>query len=235
MEAMLVREKLYVNNIPAIIWGEPSEKAYIYVHGKMSYKESAEYFAELAQRQGYQTISFDLPEHGERKDENYPCDVWNGMNDLNQIADFSLNRWNSLSLYACSLGAHFALHAYRDRKFEYCLFQSPVLDMNQLIHKMFRWFHLSEDILREKRSIRTPFHVMTWDYYMYVKEHPIDKWETPTNILYGTRDEMQTRDVIDDFVNKFNCELVISENSSHGFAKEADLPIANAWMEQYIK
>ncbi|BBF42309.1 alpha/beta hydrolase [Lachnospiraceae bacterium KM106-2] len=235
MEEMLVREKRYVNNIPVIVWGAPSDRAYIYVHGKMSYKESAEPFAELAMRKGYQTISFDLPEHGERKDENYPCDIWNGMNDLNQIADYAAERWNSLSLYACSLGAHFALHAYRDRKFQYCMFQSPVLDMNQLIHRMFRWFHLSEDILKEKQVIKTPFHVMTWDYYQYVLSHPIDKWETPTNILYGTRDEMQSRDIIDDFVAKFHSELVIAENSYHGFAKEHDIPIAYSWMETYMR
>lgn len=235
MEEMLVREKLMVNNIPAIVWGEQSDKAYIYVHGKMSYKESAEEFAIIAQERGYQTISFDLPEHGERSDENYPCDIWNGMNDLTQIGDYAFARWSKLSLYACSLGAHFALHAYQDRPFEYCLFQSPILDMDFLIHKMFRWFHLSEEILKERQVVKTPFHVMSWDYYMYVKEHPIEKWEIPTNILYGTRDGMQSREIIDQFVEKFHCKLILSENSSHGFAKEPDLPIAHDWMNEYIK
>ena len=41
------------------------EKVYIHVHGKMSRKEYAEAFAEIAEKKGYQTISFDLPEHGE--------------------------------------------------------------------------------------------------------------------------------------------------------------------------
>lgn len=235
MEKTVVREKLFVNNIPAIVWGEPSDKAYVYVHGKMSYKESAEEFALLAENLGYQTISFDLPEHGERNDENYPCDIWNGMNDLNQIADYAFERWNTLSLYACSLGAHFALYIYKDRPFEYCMFQSPVLDMEFLIHKMFRWFHLSEEMLQEQQVIKTPFHVMSWDYYMYVKQHPVEKWDIPTNILYGTRDEMQTRELVDEFTNKFHCQLITIENGSHGFAKEQDLPIARWWMEEYIK
>lgn len=235
MEEMLVREKLYVNNIPAIVWGEPSQKVYIYVHGKMSYKESAEQFAELAMKKGYQTISFDLPEHGERHDENYPCDVWNGCNDLNQILDYAQGRWENISLYACSIGAHFALYAYQDKKLDYCMFQSPILDINQLIHRMFRWFHLSEEALRERKVIKTPFHVMTWDYYTYILEHPIERWETPTNILYGTRDEMQTRESVEEFASKYGCELVVAENSFHGFAKERDLPVAYEWMETYIK
>lgn len=52
----------------------------------MSDKESAEIFGRIAQNKGYQTISFDLPEHGERKDENYRCDIWNVISYLYQIS-----------------------------------------------------------------------------------------------------------------------------------------------------
>ncbi len=50
-----------VGNIPTLIWGEKSNKAYIFVHGKMSSKEAAMDFAAIGERLGYQTISFDLP------------------------------------------------------------------------------------------------------------------------------------------------------------------------------
>ena len=76
--------KFYLAKIPVIIWSVESDKVFIYVHGKMSNKESAELFASIAQSMGYQTISFDLPEHGERKDENYRCDVFNGVFDLSK-------------------------------------------------------------------------------------------------------------------------------------------------------
>lgn len=42
------REKIYIDEIPAIIWGEKSDKAYIYIHGKMQCKEDAKDFAEIA-------------------------------------------------------------------------------------------------------------------------------------------------------------------------------------------
>ena len=32
-------ERILVSGIPAIIWGEPSKKVYLHVHGKMSRKE----------------------------------------------------------------------------------------------------------------------------------------------------------------------------------------------------
>lgn len=41
----------------------------------MSDNESAETFAQIAENKGYQTISFELPEHGERISEKYRCDI----------------------------------------------------------------------------------------------------------------------------------------------------------------
>ena len=54
-------EKFAVEDIPSVLWGEPSDKIYIYVHGKQGYKEYAEAFAKVAEEKGYQTLSFDLP------------------------------------------------------------------------------------------------------------------------------------------------------------------------------
>ena len=59
-------EKCLIQGIPTVIWGEPSEKAYLFVHGKMSSKDAAALFAGIAQEKGCQTLSFDLPEHGDR-------------------------------------------------------------------------------------------------------------------------------------------------------------------------
>ncbi|EGD48026.1 hypothetical protein Cpap_2712 [Ruminiclostridium papyrosolvens DSM 2782] len=40
-------QNIKINSIPAIIWGDESDKLYIHVHGKMSCKEHAESFAEI--------------------------------------------------------------------------------------------------------------------------------------------------------------------------------------------
>ena len=106
------KEIISIDDIPAILWGKTSQKIFIYIHGKMSRKEYAEYFAIIVENKGYQTLSFDLPEHGERTDHAYRCDVWNGMHDLNVIADYVFDKWNQVSLFACSLGAYFSLNTY---------------------------------------------------------------------------------------------------------------------------
>ena len=40
------REKTLISGIPAIVWGEPSDRAYIHKQKKMSRKEYAESFAD---------------------------------------------------------------------------------------------------------------------------------------------------------------------------------------------
>jgi alpha-beta hydrolase superfamily lysophospholipase len=92
----MIREKIYIENIPAIIWREKSNKAYIFVHGKLSNKESAEEFAAIATDKGYQTISFDLPEHGERSIQDYKCDIFNGITDLIKISEYVFERWEKV-------------------------------------------------------------------------------------------------------------------------------------------
>ncbi len=83
-------EKVKINHIPSIIWGEKSQKVFIAIHGNMSYKEDQviKILAEDIIDKGYQLISFDLPEHGERKlDTKYLCQVQNCINDLKQVIE----------------------------------------------------------------------------------------------------------------------------------------------------
>ncbi|MEG0540901.1 MAG: alpha/beta hydrolase [Angelakisella sp.] len=227
-------QNIEINSIPAIIWGEQSDKVYIHVHGKQSRKEYAENFAEIAEKKGYQTLSFDLPEHGERTDSSYRCDVWNGMHDLSLIADYAFSKWNDVSLFACSLGAYFSLNTYADRGFTKCLFQSPVLDMEYLVRQMFIWFHVTEERLRVEKEISTPVDLLRWDYFQYILEYPIENWNFPTSILYGGKDNMQSYKVVKDFVDAHHCKLTVSENSEHPFMQPEDMAIVTAWLEDNI-
>lgn len=228
------KNRIEINRIPAIIWGEKSDKVYLCVHGKMSSKESAEGIAIIAEQRGYQTISFDLPGHGERKNEDKRCDIWNGIQDLTAIGDYVFANWKEVSLYACSLGAYFCLNAYHTRKIEKCLFQSPILDMEYLIKQMMVWFEISEERLAREKEIDTPIDTMTWDYYQYVKAHPVLNWNTKTHILFAGRDTLQSLKIVKAFAGRFNCVLTISENSEHPFMSEEDRPIVDQWLQDNL-
>lgn len=224
------QKKIKISGIPAILWGAPAPRIFIHVHGKMSAKEYAADFAEIADERGFQTLSFDLPEHGERAGEPDRCDIWNGIRDLNIIADWVFSRWDDVSLFACSLGAYFSLNAYAGRPFKRCLFQSPVVDMEYLVQQMMTWFDVTEARLEAEKEIATPIDPLRWDYFQYVKAHPIETWPIPTAILYGGKDVLQSRAVLDAFADQFHCKLTVSEESDHPFMQPGDNAIVRKWI-----
>lgn len=232
---MIKKTRITIGHIPALVWGENSDKAYLCVHGKMSSKESAEGIAQIAGQRGYQTISFDLAGHGERKNENMRCDIWNGIKDLTIVGEYVFANWKEVSLYACSLGAYFCLNAYGESNFRNCLFQSPILDMEYLIHQIMIWFGITPERLAKEKEINTPVDLMTWDYYQYVKEHPVQKWEIPTSILYAGRDNFQSPETVKGFAETFHCDLQIAQNSDHPFMEKGDRAIVAQWLLDTLK
>lgn len=232
-------KRIKINNIPSIIWGEKSSKVFIAIHGNMSNKEDKviEILANKVTNKGYQLISFDLPEHGERKiDTNYLCKVQNCVNDLKQIIEYAKANYNEINIWACSIGAYFSLLAYKDEDLKQCLFLSPVVNMKIIIENMMLWSNTTEKELNEKQKIKTDFgQTLYWDYYLYVKENPITNWNKKTYILYGNKDNMQNENIIEDFSNEFNCDLTILKNGEHYFHTEEQLNFYNDWLDKIIK
>ena len=112
-------ERIKINDIPSIIWVEKSNKVFIAVHGNMSNKEDEviKILADKVISKGYQLLSFDLPEHGERKDnKEYLCKVQNCVNDLKRIIEYTKTNYDEINLWACSMGAYFSLLSYKDKK-----------------------------------------------------------------------------------------------------------------------
>ena len=231
-------ESIKVNDIPSIIWGEKSNKLFIAVHGNMSNKEDEviKILAEKVVEKGYQLLSFDLPEHGERKDnKEYLCKVQNCVKDLKQILEYAKTNYDEIYLWACSMGAYFSLLSYKDENIRSSLFLSPVVNMKVIIDNMMLWSNTTEKELEEKQEIKTDFgQTLYWDYYKYVKENPIVKWNKETHILYGNKDNMQEQTIIQDFSNKFNCELSILENGEHYFHTKEQLNYYRKWLDKAI-
>lgn len=234
----MIKQKLRINNIPAILWGDKSEKLFIAVHGNMSDKEDQviHILAEEVIKRGYGVLSFDLPQHGKRKCENYLCNVQNCVKDLNIIMDYARGVSNNISLFACSIGSYFSLVAYSDKFLNQSLFISPVVDMQRIINNMMTYFKVSEERLEKEKQISTPIgQTLYWDYYCYVKEHPIVVWNSKTSIIYGSRDNLCEFDVISEFVKRFNCDLSVMDNAEHYFHTEEQLKFFRQWLKKCIK
>lgn len=226
-------EKISICSIPALVWGKESEKVYLFVHGKQSCKEYAKQFARIAESKGFQTLSFDLPGHGERTDGER-CDFRTGKRDLTLVADYAFRRWKSVSLFACSLGAYFSLQTLTERKLKKALFLSPVADLRLLTENMMVWFGVTKERLEKEKEIETPIDTLRWDYYNYILTHPVTKWTVPTAVLYGGKDNLQPREAMEGFCRKFGCELTVSEQSEHPFMTEGDEKILEKWYIENI-
>ncbi|HOI58312.1 MULTISPECIES: alpha/beta hydrolase [unclassified Methanoculleus] len=231
-------EKKYfqIQGIPAILWGSRSNKVYLYIHGQAGRKEEAEAFARIACRYAWQVLSIDLPEHGERKGEANSFDPWHVVPELLQVMDYIKGQWTQISLFANSIGAWFGMLSFENEPLEKSIFISPILDMKQLISNMMLRANVSETQLERERTIPTSSgQTLSWEYLLYAHEHPITKWKVPTEILYGGQDELTDRSVVEEFVQRFYCNLTVMEDGEHWFHTPEQLDILDTWTETCLQ
>ena len=227
-----------INNIPSTIWGENSNKVYIAVHGNMSHKED-EVIKILSSKVceiGYQVLSFDLPEHGDRKsDVSYLCDVKNCVSDLETIIKYAKTNYSEINLFACSMGAYFSLLSYKDEIIKNSIFLSPIVNMKILIENLMKVSNVNYEKLKQEKIIKTNFgQDLIFEYYEYVKNHPIEKWNSNTKILYGENDNLQSENLIKDFSKNFNCKLSIMKNGEHFFHTKEQLEFYKNWLDTIL-
>lgn len=219
---------------PAVLWGETADRIYLFIHGKSGNKEEAERFAEIVCAKGWQVLSIDLPEHGERGSEKEAFDPWHVVPELQSVMFCLKSRWGKIGLRANSIGAWFSMLTFGEETFEKCLFVSPVLDMERLICNMMRWASVSEETLQRRQKIKTDFgETLSWKYLTYVKEHPILKWNSPTSILYAGKDNLTEHCVVDSFCTRFHSELSVMETGEHWFHTPEQLAFLNQWTKSH--
>ena len=234
-KASMREVRFEIGKIPSIVWGESSEKVYLFIHGKNGCKESARGFASIAANKGWAVLSIDLPEHGERKREKGLFVPWHIEPELQIVIHWTKQHWKRVSLRADSIGAWFSMLSFADEYLENCLFVSPILDMEQVIHNMMMWGSISEERLMREQTITTPFgETLSWKYLDFVKKHPIKKWSTQTAILYAKEDNITERNTVDMFVAKHQCQLTIAEKGEHWFHTPEQLNILHQWTEPLI-
>lgn len=229
-------EKLKLEGIPANLYGEPSDKLFLFIHGKNGNKEEAKPFAAIACPKGYQVLSFDLPEHGERGNETCTFDPSHAVPEFKSILTHARERWQHISIRANSIGAYFSMLSFTEESISQCLFVSPILDMEQLIGNMMKWSGVTEALLEEKKTIPTDFgETLSWEYLSWVRGHRIKKWDAPTSILYGTADYLTDRETADAFAGRFGCSLTVMDGGEHWFHTPEQLEVLKRWEKDQIK
>lgn len=198
------------------------KKTIIYIHGKggssfeiNQYKESC---------LGFDMIGIDYNEY-------LP---WIVEKQIKLVYEKVEKTYDEIYILANSIGAYFAMHSLQKVNIKKALFISPILDMEQLILNMMNWANVSEETLCEKKEISTDFgEILSWKYLCFVRENPI-VWNIPTEILYGEKDNLTSRETVDKFIKNHNAHLTVMENGEHWFHTEKQLIFLNNWLKQSL-
>lgn len=114
-------------------------------------------------------------------------------------------------LIAESIGAYFSMNADIDKFIDKAFFISPIVNLEKLILDMIRWAGTSESELKKRKIIPVDFgDDLSWDYLQYVRNHTF-YWDVPTEILYGSNDNLQSIDTIREFAGKISVNLTVME------------------------
>ncbi len=137
---------------------------------------------------------------------------------------------SNMTLIANSIGAFFSMHAGIGRMIRKAYFISPIVDMEQLIRNMMTWAGISEQDLAEKGVIATSFgEPLSWDYLCFVRDHPVC-WQVPTQVLYGSRDNLTSDETIRAFAEAHGAGLTVMEDGEHWFHTEEQMRFLDAWI-----
>lgn len=229
----ITRKEIKIEDIPAIIWGVSSRKVYLYIHGQGGNKDEACQIADIICKYGYQILSIDLPEHGDRKNELLSFDTWHIVPELTAVMKFAKEHWDGISLFANSIGAWFSMLSFSNECLDNCFFVSPVLDMRQLILKMMSLASITEEQLKQELIIHSTYgQTLSYRYWKFALSHPITKWDVFTKILYGENDNLIERDTIERFTHRFQCDLTVMDQGEHWFHTEEQLVFMRKWLNQ---
>ncbi len=225
------QQKLTIAGVSAILYGNRSRRVYLYIHGKNGCKEEAERFANTACACGWQVLSIDLPEHGSRKNGPEKLVPWVVIPELQAVYARMQPVWPHIRLYGVSIGAWFAMQALQAEKLEKAMLVSPVVDMEALVTKMMQWAGVTEEQLQQAGNIPTSFgETLSWTYLCWVREHPLH-WHGRTQVLYGDRDALTSRTMIERFRQESGAHLTIMEGGEHWFHTPVQMAVLQTWEE----
>ena len=193
-------------------------KAIVYLHGKGgSAGEAAHYQGLFA---GYTVLGFAYR----------AATPWEAQAEFHAYFDRLQQEYDGVSIIANSIGACFALYALQETALEHAYFISPVVQMEQLILRMLQWAGATEQALEALGTIPTAFgETLSWEYLCWVRKHPVT-WKTPTYILYGSEDHLQTREEVERFARETGADLAVMEGGEHWFHTPEQIAYLDGWL-----
>ena len=192
----------------------------IYIHGKGGNIEETNHYQSIFRESD--VIGFDYKSQT----------PWEAEIEFPILYDRYAKSYDSVILIANSIGAYFTMLSLAEKNISQALFISPIVDMEKLIMDMMKWLNITEDELKSKKEVETEFgETLSWEYLSYVKNHPI-RWNVPTSILYGEKDNLTFQETITKFAEQIGATLTIMKNGEHWFHTDEQLNFLDTWVKK---
>lgn len=196
--------------------------AILYIHGKGGQADEANRYQKLCP--GYDVLGLDYQ----------GSTPWETKDEILAAYDDLMQHYGRVVLIANSIGAYFAMNALQGKKIAQALLISPIVDMEKLICGMMEQCHVTGTELKEKGEIRTAFgETLSWEYLQYVRSHPIT-WTVPTQILYGSRDNLTPIRTVRAFADRYRADLEVMEGGEHWFHTDEQMAFHDKWIRRCV-
>ena len=194
--------------------------AILYIHGKGGNAAESEHYRPLFP--GSEMIGLDYR----------TFTPWETGKEIHEAVENLAAKYDGIILIANSIGAFFSMNAEIGDFIERAFFISPIVDMEKLIIGMMHWANVTEEELADKGQIQTSFgEDLSWEYLSYVRTHPIH-WEVPTEILYGSEDQLTSLETVRHFAKNHHAGLTVMEGGEHWFHTEEQMRFLDNWIRK---
>ena len=192
----------------------------IYVHGKGGNADEALHYKSLFPEAD--VLGFD-----------YKAETpWDAKTEFPVCFDSVAADYDEVILIANSIGAFFSMNALGNKPIKQAYFISPMVNLEKLICNMMMWAGVSEDELREKKTVPTNFgETLSWEYLCYVRENPIE-WSIPTKILYGSNDNLTSLETMREFAQRIGAPLTVMDGGEHWFHTAEQMVFLDKWIRK---
>ena len=194
----------------------------LYVHGKGGSSDEAKLYKDLFPN--FDVVGLDYK----------TFTPWQTGIEIKEAVNSLKIKYKNVMLIANSIGAFFSMCANIEEDISQAYFISPIVNMEQLIDDMMNFANVTEEELQQKGTIQTDFNEeLSWEYLCYVRNNPV-KWKVPTDILYGSNDNLTSIDTMRTFVNEHNATLTIMEYGEHWFHTDEQIQFLQNWIREKI-
>ena len=192
----------------------------LYVHGKDGSAGESEHYKPLFPND--EVIGLDY----------HTFSPWETDKEIRSAVDELARKHEDICLIANSIGAFFSMWAGIGGWIDRAYFISPIVDMERLIRDMMGWAHVAEEELKTRGVIPTAFgEELSWEYLCRVRAHPV-RWEAPTEILYGSKDNLTAYETVAAFAETHPARLTVMEGGAHWFHTEEQMAFLDRWIRE---